>query len=296
MKRYLSETITSISGKINSVTKNFTIPAKQNIKNVYVSNNLTPTVSGRLNSSIEIKLSSYFFTPSQDLIINFKETFSLPMEFSTTKNGTLTVIVSADNETHNNSDAIVSTILIELDQIEIVQPISDDFNDEDGFTFPSDIYQKIKIPIKGGKEPYTFSLDTENGDDVPNGLLINGDSLEGTPENGNSTLIFIVTDSYGNTHTSNNCQMNFVALPNKNGEIAFTKDVLGSILLSSYFSDTDFLIEPKYTLIGLLPTGLIYDGNETISGTPTEIGTWNLTVNLNDARQIISFGIRITVS
>jgi hypothetical protein len=134
----------------------------------------------------------------------------------------------------------------------------------------------------GGAAPYTFAL--ANGSSLPNGLMLasNG-TLSGTPTaTGTSNFTVNVTDQRGCTGSStitltiNNCPLitiNPASLPAGTVGAAYSQS----------FTQNGGAGAGTFSLSGTLPAGLSFSpATATLAGTPTQTGSFPLTINVTD--------------
>ncbi|MGA0556321.1 putative Ig domain-containing protein [Larkinella sp. VNQ87] len=154
----------------------------------------------------------------------------------------------------------------------------------------------MQLPAFTDTEPLTYSLTG-----LPEGLSFNTSTrtISGTPtQTGNFNLVYSATDSQTKTDltvtlavaaggTTNPAPVPPAILP-----LSATVNIAYTMQLPA-FSDAQPLI---YTLTGL-PNGLNFNaGNRTISGTPTQQGTFNLTYSANDGTSRTDISLTLTVA
>jgi hypothetical protein len=142
----------------------------------------------------------------------------------------------------------------------------------------------------GAGGPYTFSAS-----DLPAGLSMAADgTISGVPTvNGASIYTVIITDSIGNQGTFT-CSI-VVRAPISSGCLSMNA-IQGTAIAPVKMTAAGGTGEPyTYTVVGL-PDGLIMNVDGTISGTPTESGTFHYTVTITDsANNSGTFTCSITV-
>ncbi|TLX21877.1 putative Ig domain-containing protein [Thermomonas fusca] len=137
------------------------------------------------------------------------------------------------------------------------------------------------INASGGVAPYAFTVTAGS---LPNGLTLAGDgTLAGTTTT-SGTFNFTVTASDANGQTGSQAYTVVVAVPT----LTVTPATLPAGTAGNAYSQTLSIsggITP-YTVVasGTLPTGLSFDpGTLTYSGTPTQSGTFNVSVTVTDS-------------
>jgi hypothetical protein len=137
------------------------------------------------------------------------------------------------------------------------------------------------LQANGGTQPYTFSLKSST---LPLGLTLSpSGTISGTPTNsGTSTFTIAVQDASPTPQT--------VSVTLSITVISFHVVSLATPVLGSSYSQTIVAsggIAP-YTFSvasGSLPNGLTISSNGTISGTPTTLGTFAVTLQVTDSSQ-----------
>ncbi|WP_287595528.1 putative Ig domain-containing protein [Thermomonas sp.] len=137
------------------------------------------------------------------------------------------------------------------------------------------------ISASGGVAPYAFTVTAGS---LPNGLTLAGDgTLAGTTTT-SGTFNFSVTASDANGQAGNRAYTVVVAVPT----LTVTPATLPAGTAGNAYSQTLSIsggIAP-YTVVasGTLPTGLTFDpATLTYSGTPTQSGTFNVSVTVTDS-------------
>ena len=142
------------------------------------------------------------------------------------------------------------------------------------------------VSATGGTSPYTWSV---SAGALPAGLaLSSGGGISGTPTAaGSSTFTLKVTDSIGGTN-SQSFTVSIVAgviitstsLPNGTTGVAY------NVMLAATGGTAPY----SWSLAsGLLPTGVgLSTTTGMISGTPTTIGSYNVTVKVTDAARVVA--------
>ncbi|MGH9803351.1 MAG: beta strand repeat-containing protein, partial [Blastocatellia bacterium] len=129
----------------------------------------------------------------------------------------------------------------------------------------------------GGIGSITFSQSGK----LPAGMTFSGSALSGTPtQTGNYPITITATDSNGCSVTRNytlivNCQtitVNPATIPAGTVNTAY----------SQTFTQSDGIGTVNFSLAGALPSGLSFSG-ATLSGMPTQTGTFPITVTATDA-------------
>ncbi|MBP6820062.1 MAG: putative Ig domain-containing protein [Acidobacteria bacterium] len=129
----------------------------------------------------------------------------------------------------------------------------------------------------GGIGTTTFSLTGT----LPTGLTFSGDTLSGTPtQTGSFPITVTATDANGCTGSRNytlviNCQtitINPTTIPAGTANAAYSQN----------FTHTGGIGTTTFALTGTLPTGVGFSG-ATLSGTPTQTGSFPITVTATDA-------------
>jgi large repetitive protein len=137
------------------------------------------------------------------------------------------------------------------------------------------------LTATGGVAPYAFSLTAGS---LPNGLTLStGGALTGTTTT-SGTFNFTVTATDANGQTGNRAYSVVVAVPT----LVLSPATLPAGIAGTAYSQTLVAsggIAP-YTrsLTGALPTGLSFNaGTGVLSGTPTQSGTFNISVTVTDS-------------
>ena len=143
-------------------------------------------------------------------------------------------------------------------------------------------YSTQTITASGAAAPYTFAI---TGGALPAGLsLSSGGTLSGTPTaSGNYNITVTATDANGVTGSraysftisaAPTISVNPTTLPNPTANVAYTTSLSATGGTAPY----------SYTFTsGTLPAGLSLSSGGTLSGTPTQAGTYNFTVTATDA-------------
>jgi len=136
------------------------------------------------------------------------------------------------------------------------------------------------ITASGGTAPYTYDVTTGV---LPAGLTLgNGGTLSGTPTAGGSfTFTITATDAGGFTGSRSHgltiaptISVAPTALPNGTAGTAYRQTLTAAGGSAPY----------SYAIIaGALPAGLTLSAGDTLSGTPTAAGTFNVTITATDA-------------
>ena len=139
----------------------------------------------------------------------------------------------------------------------------------------------VVLVAKGGPSPYRWA---HSGGFLPTGIKLDAETgeLSGTPESKGDYIFTVqVTDATGNTnqkelfwHISDNLTITTPVVPDaaKDKNYNFALETKGGI--------------PPYTWrvkSGTLPSGLNFNNNGTISGTPTQRQTYAFTIEVNDS-------------
>ncbi|WLH90418.1 putative Ig domain-containing protein [Pseudomonas sp. FP453] len=142
-------------------------------------------------------------------------------------------------------------------------------------------YSTQTITASGAAAPYTFAI---TGGALPAGLsLSSGGTLSGTPTaSGNYNITVTATDANGVTGSraysftisaAPTISVNPTTLPNPTANVAYTTSLSATGGTAPY----------SYTFTsGTLPAGLSLSSGGTLSGTPTQAGTYNFTVTATD--------------
>ncbi len=142
------------------------------------------------------------------------------------------------------------------------------------------VYSQTLTPV-GGTGPYSFSL---NSGSLPAGVTLSSAGvLSGTPtETGDFTFDVLVTDA-------NQCQGRreytlsvIPCTPITVNPTSIPKGLLG-VPYNQTFTQTGAIGTTTFSLTGTLPAGLSFS-NGSLSGVPTESGTFNITVSVTDSR------------
>jgi uncharacterized protein YhjY with autotransporter beta-barrel domain len=137
------------------------------------------------------------------------------------------------------------------------------------------------ITATGGVGPYTFAV---TAGALPNGLsLTNGGALSGTTTtSGTFNFTVTATDSYG--QTASRAYTVVVAVPTISLNPATLPAGTAGTAYNQVLTITGGIAPYTVTLTGTLPTGLSFDaGTLTFSGTPTQSGTFNISVTATDS-------------
>ena len=142
-------------------------------------------------------------------------------------------------------------------------------------------YSTQTITASGAAAPYTFAITSGA---LPAGLsLSSGGTLSGTPTaSGNYNITVTATDANGVTGSraysftisaAPTISVNPTTLPNPTANVAYTTSLSATGGTAPY----------SYTFTsGTLPAGLSLSSGGTLSGTPTQAGTYNFTVTATD--------------
>jgi hypothetical protein len=141
------------------------------------------------------------------------------------------------------------------------------------------------LQANGGTQPYTFSLKSGA---LPLGLTLSpSGTIAGTPTNsGTSTFTVAVKDASSTPQTvSINLSITVSSSPLSVHVVSLATPVLGSsynqtIVVSGGTAPYAFVISS-----GSLPTGLTISSSGTITGTPTALGTFAVTLQVTDSSQ-----------
>jgi uncharacterized protein YhjY with autotransporter beta-barrel domain len=137
------------------------------------------------------------------------------------------------------------------------------------------------ITATGGVGPYTFAV---TAGALPNGLnLTNVGALSGTTTtSGTFNFTVTATDTYG--QTASRAYTVVVAVPTISLNPATLPAGTAGTAYSQLLTITGGIAPYTVTLTGTLPTGLSFDtGTLTFSGTPTQSGTFNISVTATDS-------------
>ena len=198
-----------------------------------------------------------------------------------TRPGTFTVTISLTDDNGDTASG-TATIIISASAIVVAGDVSEGrVGAPLGTTFQA----------TGGIGPYTFA-----GSGLPRGLSLSaGGSLSGTPtEAGTFPVIITATDSTGEKGTRS------VVIVIRPAQLVITTvtavdGVVGAAYSSGFAASGG---TPPYTFSasGSLPAGLTFAGS-TLSGTPTEAGTFQFTVQVTDsAQQTATKAFTVTIS
>ena len=128
----------------------------------------------------------------------------------------------------------------------------------------------------GGIGATSFSLSGK----LPGGLELSGSTLSGTPtEVGNYSFTIVATDSNGCTGSRSytltiNCQtISVIPLTIPSGTVG--------VAYSQNFTQTGGIGVTSFSVIGTLPNGITLSGS-TLSGTPTQSGSFPITIKATD--------------
>jgi uncharacterized protein YhjY with autotransporter beta-barrel domain len=137
------------------------------------------------------------------------------------------------------------------------------------------------ITATGGVGPYTFAV---TAGALPNGLnLTNVGALSGTTTtSGTFNFTVTATDTYG--QTASRAYTVVVAVPTISLNPATLPAGTAGTAYTQVLTITGGIAPYTVTLTGTLPTGLSFDtGTLTFSGTPTQSGTFNISVTATDS-------------
>lgn len=161
-------------------------------------------------------------------------------------------------------------------------------------TNPTTTTGQVNVPFNqsftqtGGVGTTTFSTAST----LPNGLTLSGDGvLSGTPtQSGTFPIVVTATDANGCTGTGptynlviNTCPVITVTNP------ATTTGTAGTAF-SQTFTSSGGAGTPTYSTGSTLPTGLTLSPSGVLSGTPTQPGTFPITVTATDANNCTGTG------
>jgi hypothetical protein len=145
-------------------------------------------------------------------------------------------------------------------------------------TAGSNYSQSFSATSNGGTGPYSFNLTGT----LPNGLIFSGNTLSGTPtQTGNFPITVTATD----INTSCTGSRNYTLVVNCQSIAVNPASIPNGAVGASYsqtFTHEGGIGSTTFNLTGTLPTGLGFSG-ATLSGTPTQSGSFPITVTATDS-------------
>ena len=143
------------------------------------------------------------------------------------------------------------------------------------------------LGANGGQTPYSWSISSGS---LPSGLSLAGSTgvISGTPTaTGTTTFTVKVTDSTTPTHLTATQQLSIIISAGGQGQLTITPTSLPGGTVDVPWADSVIAsggtYPYSYSVAGGLPPGLrLYPGG-TISGTPTNTGTYSFTIQASDS-------------
>jgi hypothetical protein len=141
----------------------------------------------------------------------------------------------------------------------------------------------LEFTASGGTEPFTFAVTDETK--LPPGLTLDQDGiLSGTPaDEGSFTFIVQVTDhsgAIGQRDYALVIKSSVIVNPTDPNLPDGTVDLAYNLTFTASGGTTPY----TFAVAGTLPTGLTLDPDGTLSGTPTDEGSFTFTVQATDAK------------
>ncbi|MDX2150168.1 MAG: Ig domain-containing protein, partial [Bryobacteraceae bacterium] len=148
-------------------------------------------------------------------------------------------------------------------------------------------YGPVNLAATGGVAPYTWSIDP--GPTLHNGLtLSSGGAISGTPlQAGSRAITFRVTDSQQTPATATATLTLNVTAPTLSVNAVTLPTGTRTVAYNATFTATGGV--PGYTFAvtqGALPPGLTLASGGALTGTPTQTGTFNFTVQATDTQPV----------
>ena len=141
------------------------------------------------------------------------------------------------------------------------------------------------LSASGGKQPYFWSVSSGT---LPPGLALSSNAITGTPtQSGTFPITVQVNDSSSPAQSASNAFSLVIAAPTSPSALAITTSMLPSGKAQSAYAASLSASggkQPYFWSVssGTLPPGLALSSN-AITGTPTQSGTFPITVQVNDS-------------
>ncbi len=247
---------------------------------VTVTLNATKTTTWESSDNIEI-------TANGANVYNSNTAGSISFDATLNGSGQLTLVVTP-NTNNGNEDMYIDDVSISYTPPPQIPPnmgnVPNQTTDE-GVIFPS-LFISTYVTLTNGDAVTAYTLTGA----LPGGLNFNTSTgvISGTPTQvGTFNLSVTATDNDG---VSNSDSFSIIVnpgtppimgnIPNQNANIG---SVFPSLFISTYVTLTNGDAVTAYTLTGALPSGFNFNTSTgVISGTPTQVGTFNLSVTATD--------------